>query len=87
MMANSIFDPAELFPQNKVSQSLQSNCIDRTLIKTDGGWQGGAVGRKALAAKPDEVSLIPRTHKVEREKQLLKVVLRPSSVHHYLQMS
>lgn len=66
MTANNISDPAELSPQNKVFQSLQSNCIYRTIIKTDGGWQDGSVGRKALAAKPDGMSLILRAHKVDR---------------------
>lgn len=35
-MANNISDPAELSPQNKVFQSLESNCIYRTIIITDG---------------------------------------------------
>lgn len=38
------------------------------------GWQDGSVV-KVLAAKPDGLILIPRTHTVEGQNQLPKVVL------------
>lgn len=39
-----------------------------------------------LAADPDDLSLIPSTHTVEEEKQLLQVVLLPTHTHVYTQI-
>lgn len=41
-----------------------------------------AQGIEALAAKPGDLSSIPRTHMVEGEKCLLQVVLWPPHVGH-----
>lgn len=41
---------------------------------------------KALVTKPDHLSLIPRIHMVERENQLLQVVLCPTHTHTHAQI-
>lgn len=48
---------------------------ERPCLETDGESQQESSGVKALATKPDNLCLVPRTHTVEEQNKLLKVVL------------